>query len=218
MSTHKWIEGHPYTVILFYRYVIINDAEVLIEELLKICTEIGILGRILIANEGINGTLAGSVTGIDFFIQYMKEDERFCNIDWKTSHVKTNSEELEEHSNKDMNSDKNSVSRSEGNMTDSLPFLCLSIRKVKEIISSGRSKDFINSNLSFDTDSFGGLSGTGEHLTPTAFHNALEDLNKEDGMLLDIRNQFEYSIGIYIYIYIDIYIYIYKYIYMYIYM
>jgi hypothetical protein len=161
MSTHKWIEGDPYTVILFYRYVIINDTEILIEELLKLCTEIGILGRILIANEGINGTLAGSVSGIKFFMQYMKEDERFSNIDWKTSYVKNVNHEI---SSKDMNKGEDEVTLSEGNTTNSLPFLCLSIRKVKEIISSGRSKDFINSNLSFDTESFGGLSGTGIYI------------------------------------------------------
>lgn len=140
----NWLEGQPYTVILFYRYVNITDIETLIAELLALCKASGILGRTLIASEGINGTLAGSQSSIDAFVQHMRADARFSNIDWKTSHV-----------------DSGSLA---------LPFLCLSIRETKEIISSGRSKAFISDNYSYDNDTFGGLSGTGEHLAPAEFH------------------------------------------------
>lgn len=140
----NWREGQPYTVILFYRYVNITDVETLIAELLILCNALGILGRTLIACEGINGTLAGSQSSIDAFIQHMRADARFSNIDWKTTHV-----------------DSGSLA---------LPFLCLSIRETKEIISSGRSKAFISDNYSYDSSTFGGISGTGEHLAPAEFH------------------------------------------------
>ena len=55
----NWVEGQPYTVILFYRYVNIDNVDILRAKLLKFCTALGILGRILVAPEGINGTLAG---------------------------------------------------------------------------------------------------------------------------------------------------------------
>lgn len=140
----NWREGQPYTVILFYRYVSITDVETLVAELIRSCNRLGILGRTLIASEGINGTLAGSQSSIDAFIQQMRADSRFSNIDWKTTHVDS------------------------GSLT--LPFLCLSIRETKEIISSGRSKAFISDNYRYDSSTFGGISGTGEHLPPAEFH------------------------------------------------
>jgi UPF0176 protein len=140
----NWSGGQPYTVILFYRYVNIIDVQTLIAELLELCQALGILGRTLIASEGINGTLAGSQSSIDTFIRHMRADARFSNIDWKTTNV-----------------DSGSLA---------LPFLCLSIRETKEIISSGRSKAFISDNFSYDSSTFGGISGTGEHLAPAEFH------------------------------------------------
>lgn len=141
---NSWEVGQPYQVILFYRYVLIVDVNALILELKSICTTGGILGRILVAAEGINGTLAGSVISIAHFIHTMTVDERFRNIDWKITEIDAGA--------------------------SSLPFLCLSVRETKEIISTGRSKAFISENTAFDENSFGGLSGTGQHLAPVDFH------------------------------------------------
>lgn len=144
-SDGNWLEGQPYTVILFYRYVNIIDIDTLRCKLLEECTVNGILGRILIAPEGINGTLAGSISSIETFIQSMRNDARFSKVDWKSTRI-------------------------EGSRANSLPFLSLSIRETKEIISCGRAKEFISSNSHYEERSFGGLSGTGEHLSPTQFH------------------------------------------------
>ena len=141
----NWVEGQPYTVILFYRYVNIDNVDILRVKLLKFCTALGILGRILVAPEGINGTLAGSATSIEAFMQYMSNDERFTQVDWKCTHM-------------------------EGSTANSLPFLSLSIRETKEIISCGRAREFISSHSQYEEHSFGGLSGTGEHLSPLQFH------------------------------------------------
>ena len=40
--------------------------------------------------------------------------------------------------------------------------------------------------------SFGGIVGTGEHLTPEDFHKTLQE---DECVVLDIRNEFEYDIG-----------------------
>jgi hypothetical protein len=46
--------------ILFYKYVAIGEAvELVVEEQHALCTRLGLLGRLLIAEEGINGTLSG---------------------------------------------------------------------------------------------------------------------------------------------------------------
>ena len=147
----KWQDGQPYNVILFYRYVNIVDVEALVCKLKEVCNFQGLLGRILVAPEGINGTLAGSSSGIDAFVDRMKRDERFCKVDWKFSFIESGS--------------------------SCLPFLSLSIRETKEIISSGRSKAFISSNTDYCSESFGGLSGSGEHLTPADFHRVSEQLS-----------------------------------------
>ena len=46
-------------VLLYYQYVPIEDAEQFAKDHLAFCQEIGLKGRILIADEGINGTVSG---------------------------------------------------------------------------------------------------------------------------------------------------------------
>jgi UPF0176 protein len=186
----SWKPGDPYTVTLFYRYVAIDNVEELRNQLLSICGELSLLGRILIAEEGINGTVAGSEACVTSFIDYMRADTRFRNIDWKSTTV----------------GKRPAGEASAGSGPSALPFLNLSIRIVTEIVSCGRQREFISRNAAFDAGTFGGLSGTGKHLTPQEFHDALVSLTQSEGegdsegeeqkaVLLDVRNQFEYDIG-----------------------
>jgi len=73
-----------YTVLLYYKYVPIKDPEAFRLEQLEFMQNAGIKGRILIASEGINGTLEGTHEAVGLYISYMKADERFAGIDWKT--------------------------------------------------------------------------------------------------------------------------------------
>ena len=53
-----WKVGDPYKVVLFYRYVALNKSkEAFIKEFTKNCSELSLKGRILVSEEGINGTL-----------------------------------------------------------------------------------------------------------------------------------------------------------------
>ncbi|MFE7494396.1 hypothetical protein ACFU42_05825, partial [Bacillus velezensis] len=45
-----------YRVLLYYKYVKIAEPEEFTAQHLKFCKELGLLGRILISEEGINGT------------------------------------------------------------------------------------------------------------------------------------------------------------------
>ncbi|RYG67097.1 hypothetical protein EON64_08230 [archaeon] len=154
---------NTYKVILFYRYVNIADPDELHDQLLGICTKLSLLGRILIAQEGINGTLGGSVLNVDAFISYIRADERFAHVDWKDSFGQ-----------------------------GEVPFLSLSIRVVSEIISTGKEFKKVYTQNSYDESSFGGLGGTGQHLSATDFHVALQQPNT---VVLDIRNDFEHEVG-----------------------
>lgn len=160
----QWSAGNPYRIALFYRYVAIDSVNSEILSLRQRCENLGLLGRVLVSREGINGTLAGSIEAISSFVAELGQDPRFAKIDWKFT----------------------------DDSGDQLPFLGLSIREVDEIISCGRAKSFIGENISFDSESYGGIAGTGTHLTPQQFHDAIA---RKDGIVLDVRNEFEYDIG-----------------------
>lgn len=49
----------PYEVLLYYRYFKLDDPEAFAREQRELCRELGLRGRILIAREGINGTVSG---------------------------------------------------------------------------------------------------------------------------------------------------------------
>lgn len=162
----SWKPGEPFTIILFYKYGSLSKDSVgmLIEDCLWFCENHGILGRLLVSEEGVNGTLSGSNYSITKFIDHFYRTVDFGPIDWKYSY-------------------------GEGNH---LPFLSLSVREVREIIAVGQERDLINNFIEFDKDSFGGIVGTGMHLTPSEFHSAIQS---KDSIVLDIRNEFEYNIG-----------------------
>ncbi len=61
-----------YRVLLFYKYTTIEDPESFAKEHLAFGKEIGIKGRILVANEGINGTLSGTVEATDRYMEKWK--------------------------------------------------------------------------------------------------------------------------------------------------
>ena len=52
-----------YRVLLFYKYVDVEDPEKFKDEHLAWCIENNIKGRIFIAKEGINGTVSGIRSG-----------------------------------------------------------------------------------------------------------------------------------------------------------
>ena len=74
-----------YPVILFYKYVSIADAEVFAADQRALCTSLGLKGRILIASEGINGTLAGPAEAVNQYVAALKTDARFGDIEIKMS-------------------------------------------------------------------------------------------------------------------------------------
>ncbi len=141
---------HKYRVLLYYKYVRINDHENYVKHHLKFCNSIGIKGRILIAAEGINGTISGTNEQTNAYISAMRMDERFTDMDFKIDFA-------EEHA-----------------------FKKLYVRPKKEIVTL---------NLHDDIDP-GKI--TGKFLKPGEF---LEDLKRDDVLIIDARNDYEYDLG-----------------------
>ncbi|HWO78368.1 MAG TPA: rhodanese-related sulfurtransferase [Bacillus sp. (in: firmicutes)] len=76
-------EGKQYRVLLYYKYVQIDNPEEFAKSHLKFCKEIGLKGRILVANEGINGTVSGTIEQTNKYMETMKQDPRFADMVFK---------------------------------------------------------------------------------------------------------------------------------------
>jgi len=79
-----------YKVISFYRYVQIGEPEELREELKKYCEEHKILGRILIATEGINGAVSGRVEDVTLFQQFLRGNKFFSGLTFREQETEEN--------------------------------------------------------------------------------------------------------------------------------
>ena len=91
----------------FYYFTDLADPDVVRENLREVCEDNGIKGTILVATEGINGTIAGSEDAIDTVLGHIRDDERLAGLE-----------------------EKRAVSNSD-------PFLRLKVRLKKEIVTLG---------------------------------------------------------------------------------
>ncbi len=74
-----------YTILLFYKYVAITDPQVLVDSQRALCERLNLKGRILIAHEGINATLEGTVAQIEEYCAALIVDSRFADVHLKKS-------------------------------------------------------------------------------------------------------------------------------------
>ena len=96
-----------FLVVAFYHFVRLDDVETLRNSLLEICSDNCLIGTILIAEEGLNATIAGKRNGIDNLLSYLASDNRFINLVYKESH------------------------------SDKRPFKRLRVKRKREIVSMG---------------------------------------------------------------------------------
>ncbi len=78
-----FIMNQEYRVLLYYKYVVIENPEELAKEHLQFCTDLGLKGRIIIAAEGINGTVSGTIEQTDAYMKYMEEHPLFAGTIFK---------------------------------------------------------------------------------------------------------------------------------------
>ena len=95
-------------VAALYRFVRLEDFEDLRAPLLAFCEARGIRGTLLLAEEGINGTIAGTEQAISEVLAYLRSDKRLADLDCKFSY----------------NTDR--------------PFLRMKVKLKKEIVTMGR--------------------------------------------------------------------------------
>ncbi|MEE9588958.1 MAG: hypothetical protein V3V97_13170, partial [Hyphomicrobiaceae bacterium] len=71
--------GHRFKVAAFYKFVALGDCTGLQSRLLDYCRRHEIRGTILLAGEGINGTVAGLPHDIDALISHLHNDTSFAS-------------------------------------------------------------------------------------------------------------------------------------------
>ncbi|HIA47901.1 MAG TPA: rhodanese-related sulfurtransferase [Candidatus Hydrogenedentes bacterium] len=78
-------ETPPFTVAAVYKFATLPDYKELKPVLLDTCTQNKVKGMILLAEEGINGTIAGPQEGIDTVLVHLRADPRLKDLDHKES-------------------------------------------------------------------------------------------------------------------------------------
>jgi UPF0176 protein len=79
------MKAKNFQVLLYYKYIKIENTELVRHWQLKMCEELGLTGRIIIAREGINGTVEGEIESTRKYIEYMHENKLFKDIKFKKS-------------------------------------------------------------------------------------------------------------------------------------
>jgi UPF0176 protein len=76
-----------YQVLLYYCYVPIENVIEYRDEHHLFCLENDLLGRVIVAPEGLNGTISGSVANCEKYMNWLNTDSRFSKIDFKVESV-----------------------------------------------------------------------------------------------------------------------------------
>lgn len=76
---------NEYQVLLFYKYVHIDDPEKVRDEQKALCEKLQLKSRIIVASEGINGTLEGTVQNTEAYVKAMEKSKYFKGITYKKS-------------------------------------------------------------------------------------------------------------------------------------
>lgn len=74
-----------FKVLLYYKYINLSDLEGVRNMQKKLCESLNLKGRIIVAKEGINGTIEGTKENTEKYIKLMRETEAFKDISFKRS-------------------------------------------------------------------------------------------------------------------------------------
>ncbi|HIG78892.1 MAG TPA: rhodanese-related sulfurtransferase [Cycloclasticus sp.] len=81
------MKDQEYVVCALYHFVRLDNHGALKQPLLKLMNHHGVKGTLLLAAEGINGTIAGKRKAIDHLLQWLRSKDEFKNLVHKESYV-----------------------------------------------------------------------------------------------------------------------------------
>ena len=73
-------------VCALYKFVTLDDYEKMQPPMHAKLVELNIRGTLLLANEGINGTISGQENDINVFLEWLRADDRLTELDYKLSY------------------------------------------------------------------------------------------------------------------------------------
>ena len=76
---------NEYTILLYYKYTTIKDPATEMAQQRAVCEVLGLKGRIIVAEEGINGTFEGTTENVEKYVSWMSLRKGFTDIHWKRS-------------------------------------------------------------------------------------------------------------------------------------
>ena len=76
-----------YNTLLYYCYSAIENAEQFAADHLQFCKSLNLVGRIIVADEGLNGTVSGTEESCKTYMDSLHSDPRFAKIDFKVDEV-----------------------------------------------------------------------------------------------------------------------------------
>lgn len=74
-----------FQVLLYYKYVTVPNPEEIKLEQKRLCEKLSLTGRIIVATEGINGTVEGTTESTEKYIKEMQKNDLFKDISFKKS-------------------------------------------------------------------------------------------------------------------------------------
>ena len=79
------MQDNPYEILLFYKYVPVEDPELLQQEQKQLCQDNNLTGRIIVSQEGINATVEGTKKDTQKYLDHYLADPRFAKTHIKRS-------------------------------------------------------------------------------------------------------------------------------------
>jgi UPF0176 protein len=86
-NNFKILNMDNFQVLLYYFYTPIENPEEYAEQTHVFCLQNNLLGRIIIATEGLNGTVSGLSSDINAYMDWVHSDVRFEKVDFKVENV-----------------------------------------------------------------------------------------------------------------------------------
>lgn len=78
---------NSYQTLLYYCYSTVLDAEQFAADHLQFCKSLNLVGRIIVADEGLNGTVSGTKESCKIYMDTILADPRFAKTDFKVDEV-----------------------------------------------------------------------------------------------------------------------------------
>lgn len=76
-----------FSVLLYYQFASVEDPQAFAERQRLLCQELGLLGRVLVGTEGINGTLSGPNDACDAYMTALRAEPGFADMQFKIDAV-----------------------------------------------------------------------------------------------------------------------------------